>query len=85
MGGERKDQESKPSDTYARSGREPSFVSKKDLGEPRYFNWSTWKYDLTETQAQEQERRRQLYNRAVDEELERRRQQRFGALEEYTA
>ncbi len=43
----------------------------------RYYNSSTGKCDLTEEQADEKERRREIYNRAVDEELERRRQERL--------
>jgi len=43
----------------------------------RYYNPSTGKCDLTEEQADERERRREIYNRAADEELERRRQERL--------
>ena len=43
----------------------------------RYYNPSTGKCDLTEEQADERERRREIYNRAVDEEVERRRQERL--------
>ena len=43
----------------------------------RYYNPSTGKCDLTEEQADEKERRREIYNRAADEELERRRQERL--------
>lgn len=43
----------------------------------RYYNPSTGKCDLTEEQADERERRREIYNHAVDEELERRRQERL--------
>src|SRR5271157_1589487 len=43
----------------------------------RYYNPSTRKCDLTEEQADERERRREFYNRAVDEEVERRRQERL--------
>lgn len=43
----------------------------------RYYNPSTGKCDSTEEQADERERRREIYNRAVDEEVERRRQERL--------
>lgn len=43
----------------------------------RYYNSSTGKYDLTEEQADERQRQREIYNRAADEELERRRQERL--------
>ena len=42
----------------------------------RYYNPSTGKCDLTEEQADERERRREIYNREVDGELEHRRQER---------
>ena len=40
------------------------------------MNWSAGKCDLTDEQADEQERRREIYNRACDEETERRRKER---------
>ncbi len=44
----------------------------------RYYDPSTGRCcDLTEEQADEKERRREIYNRAADEELERRRQERL--------
>jgi len=43
----------------------------------RYYNPSTGKCDMTEEQADEKERLREIYNRAADEELERRRQERL--------
>jgi len=43
----------------------------------RYYDPSTGKCDLTEEHADERERRREIYSREVDEELERRRQERL--------
>src|SRR5271157_1347960 len=43
----------------------------------RYYNSATGKCDLTEEQANERERHREINNREVDEEVERRRQERL--------
>ncbi len=50
--------------------------SERRAWQPRHMNWSTGKCDLTDDQADEQERRREIYNRSCDEELERSRQER---------
>jgi hypothetical protein len=57
--------------------QQTSFISEAHRKSLRYYNAGTGKCDLTEEQADEQERRREVYNRACDEESERRRRERM--------
>jgi len=53
------------------------FLTDTERQRLRLYNSATGKCDLTEEQADERERLREIYNRATDEELERRRQKRL--------
>jgi hypothetical protein len=61
----------------AGSKRLAPFLTDTERQRLRLYNSATGKCDLTEEQAEERERRREIYNRAADEELERRRQERL--------
>ena len=59
------------------SKRLSPFLTDTERQRLRLYNSATGKCDLTEEQAEERERRREIYNREADEEFERRRQERL--------
>ena len=61
----------------AGSKRLAPFLTDTERQRLRLYNSATGKCDLTEEQAEERERRREIYNREADKELERRRQERL--------
>src|SRR5271157_3315696 len=61
----------------AGSKRLAPFLTDTERQRLRLYNSATGKCDLTEEQAEERERRREICNREADEEFERRRQERL--------